>query len=289
MELRQLAYFTAVAEELSFVRAAERLHVVPPAVSQQISRLERQLGIQLLDRTSRRVALTTAGSRFLPEARNVLASAERSRRIAADLAGEQLLRLGTSQGMGPRLAQVLEQLDAGAPELQVELVSAPVQQRLALVRSGELDATFVRSIGRAPELEMLPMWKETLIVALPAAHSLAGHPELSLRQLRDLPLRLVPAEEDRGFHDFLVDACEAAGFVPTLGPRFTNAQDTLAAIGVGRPSWTALYGVATEGLTVSRVAFRRLRGVTAQTFLAVPPDPPTRRARQLLEACTNVN
>src|SRR5712672_3278690 len=120
VELRQLTYFVAVAEELSFGRAAERLHIVQPAVSQEIRRLERELGVPLFDRSSRHVRLTAAGERLLPEARAVLAAAGRVREVAAGADG--ILRVGTSQGLGERLDRALEELRTTAPGLQVRLV-----------------------------------------------------------------------------------------------------------------------------------------------------------------------
>ena len=100
MEIRQLAYFVTVADELSFGRAAERLHIVQPAVSQQIRRLERELGVPLFDRSSRHVRLTAAGERLLPEARAVLAAAGRVRQVAADAAAgaDGILRVAPARG-----------------------------------------------------------------------------------------------------------------------------------------------------------------------------------------------
>lgn len=288
MEIRQLLYFAAVADELSFARAAQRLHIVQPAVSQQVRRLERELGVQLFDRTSRRVRLTAAGERLLPQARSVLAAVDKTRQVAAELAADAagILRLGTSEGLGERLDDALSALARTAPTLQVRLVAAPARQRLAHVRSGLLDAAFVRNVSAADGVELLPLWREPLVVALPATHPLAAEPIVRLTALRDtaLPLRLVPREVNRPFHDLIIEACRAAGFEPNLGPAFTNVQDTLAEIGAGPPSWTVLYQRAAEQLPVRRIAFRRLAAPTAQTFLAVPPGVPTPTLRLLLDA-----
>ena len=118
------------------------------------------------------------GERLLPEARAVLAAAGRTRQIAASIAAgaDGLLRVGTSQGLGERLDQVLEELRRAAPSLEVRLVSAPVAERLARVRSGQLDVAFVRAVTTAPGVELLPIWHDPLTVALPAAHPLAAQP-----------------------------------------------------------------------------------------------------------------
>jgi DNA-binding transcriptional LysR family regulator len=290
MEIRQLAYFVTVAEELSFGRAAQRLHIVQPAVSQQVRRLERELRVQLFDRSSRHVRLTSAGERLLPEARAVLAAAGRTRQIAAGIAaGGGLLRVGTSQGLGERLDHVLEELRTAAPGLEVRLVSAPVTERLARVRTGELDAAFVRAVTTAPGVELLPVWPDPLTVALPADHPLAARPAVQLRQLSPIPLRLAARADNPPFHDLILSACADAGFQPLPGPPFTTPQDALAEIGTGPPTWTVLYTAAAELIPAHRVAFRPLAGLTAQTCLAVPPGPPGPALRGLLDACATAS
>lgn len=175
MELRQLSYFVTVAEELHFGRAAERLHIVQSAVSQQVRRLERELGCNLFDRSPRHVRLTGAGERLLPEAREVLAAAERARAAVRE---RTTLRLGTSAGLGEHLDRVLGAFAVIAPDTAVELVSAPTRDRLAQVADGRLDAAFVRAPQPAPGLRILPLWEDPLLVALPAAHPLATRDEM---------------------------------------------------------------------------------------------------------------
>ena len=289
MELRQLLYFVTVADELNFRRAAQRLNIVQPAVSQQIRRLERELDVPLFERTSRSVSLTAAGARLLIEARSVLAAVEHTREVAADLAGGGVVRLGTSQGLGERLALLLDELARRAPDLRVELVSVPSARRLALVRSGRLDAAVLRARPAVRDLELLELWREPLVAALPAGHPLAASPGLTLEQLRDLPLRLAARDDNPDFHDFLLAACAEAGFEPLLGPPFTTLQDTLADLAAGPPSWTALYAATADQLAVGRVVFRRLAGAAVPTLLAVPPSPPTPKLRALIDAFAAVD
>ncbi|MEV0589675.1 LysR family transcriptional regulator [Nonomuraea sp. NPDC050310] len=283
MEIRQLRYFVTVADEGGFARAAEHLQIVQPAVSQQIARLERELGVRLFDRSARRIRLTGAGERLLPEARALLASEDRIRLVAADIATghDGVLRLGSSQGLGERLDRVLQKLE---PRVQVRLSALPHDERLAAVRTGELDAAFVRAVHTAPGLELLPIWTDALVVALPAAHRLAGSAVIDLVDLAELPLRLAPRAHNRPLYDLVMAACRDAGFEPVAGPAFTNLQDTMAEIGAGPPSWTVLYQAAAELVPVRRVALRPLAGVTVPTSLAVPPGPPGPALRLLLDA-----
>nr|WP_202539036.1 LysR family transcriptional regulator [Streptomyces sp. SID8379] len=292
--MRQVKYFVAVAEELHFGRAAERLHIVQPTVSQQIRRLEREFGLELFDRTSRTVALTDAGRAFLPHARAVL-KAERAATEAMDgVRAEQqaTLRVGTSVGLGLRLDGVLTALSDRAPQLMVELVSGPTATRIQQVRDGELDATFVRGADRSPGLELLPLWRDVLVAALPAAHPLAERDTVALADLAELPLRIAPRDTNPHLVDAVADACRAAGFEPVLGPAFTTDQDTLAAIAAGRPSWTVYFAAQAAVQPAHRIAFRPFADPATvpglRTYLAVRPDPPSRRLAALLDACNEV-
>ncbi|MFF7352575.1 LysR substrate-binding domain-containing protein [Streptomyces filipinensis] len=283
MELRQLSYFVAVAEELHFGRAAERLHIVQSAVSQQIQRLERELGAELFDRSPRRVRLTGAGERLLPEARAVLAAAERARAAVAAPAG---LRLGTSTGLGAHLDRVLAAFAERAPEVPVELFSLPAGERFARVAAGRLDAAFVRSAEPPAGVRVVPLWPDPLVAALPAMHPLARRPEIDLADLAGLPLALTPRRNNPVLVDLVVGACHAAGFEPEPGPAGGTLHDTLATIGA-RPLWTVVYASHARVLATPRVAYVPFRapGLALATGLAVPAAAPSPHLEKLLLAC----
>ncbi|MGW3148155.1 LysR substrate-binding domain-containing protein [Streptomyces sp. NPDC001177] len=285
MELRQLTYFVAVAEELHFGRAAERLHIVQSAVSQQIQRLERELRAELFDRTPRRVRLTSAGERLLPEARAVLAAAEKARAAVAPPPG---LRIGTGTRPGRHLDRALAAFAERLPDVPVELVVLPAEERLGKVAGGQLDAAFVRAAEPPPGVRVLPLWADPLMAALPTAHPLAARAEIDLIELAGLPLALTPRRTNPALVDLVVDACRRAGFEPLPGPASGFLQDTLAAVGV-RPLWTVVYASHARVLHSSRVAFVPFRtpGLALFTGLAVPAADPTPYLDALVLACAD--
>ncbi|MEU8914398.1 LysR family transcriptional regulator [Streptomyces nigrescens] len=289
MELRQLRYFLTVAEELHFGRAAERLHIVQSAVSQQLRRLERELGTELFTRSTRVVRLTEAGNRLLPYAREMLALQARAREAVDELRAEQAatVRLGTSSGLGAWLDLVLTAYARHTGHAQLELVTGSIEERLAQVRAGDLDAALLRDERTDPGLEFLPLWQDVLMAALPAGHELAARETVELARLAELPLRLSPRSRNPALHDLVMRSCRAAGYAPVLGPEFTNDQDTLAAVGHGKPSWTVFYAPHAEQLPVPGVVFRPLSdpAPVMRTYLAVRNGPPRAALRALIEAC----
>ena len=292
MELRQLRYFATVAEELHFGRAAERLVIAQSVVSQQIRRLERELGVVLFDRSSRHVRLTEAGRVFLPEAQAVLDAQERAVASVARFAEHRsrVLRLGTSSGLGDRLTTVLDGLARRLPDTQVDLVSVPTRERLALVADGGLDAAFVRGDAELPDatsLRLMPVWRDALVVVLPKRNPAADAADLALADLAKLPLWLVERRTNRALVDLVVGACRDAGFEPALSRVYPGLQETLAAFGAGTPGWTVMYEAHASQLTARHVAFRRLSGLemSLPTLLVVRPEVPETVVAALAASC----
>ena len=290
MELRQLEYFVAVAEHLHFGRAAEALSIGQPAVSQQLARLERELGVSLLDRSSRRVRLTPAGSRFLPEARAVLAAVEQARLRATEAAPREpatTLRIGSSAGLGDRLGRVLAELEGMDPPVVAELVTAPTRARLERVAAGQLDAAFVRGVTSAAGVELIEMWQDRLLVLLPARHELADRDVVPLHELAELPLRIVGRRANPPLVDLVMGACAEAGFSPRLADHPEAVEDVLVAVASGPPSWSVLYEPHARMLNLDRVVFRPSDPpLGLMTALAVPEAATTTALAPLLRACS---
>ena len=295
MELRQLRYFATVAEELHFGRAADRLVIAQSVVSQQIRRLERELGVVLFARSSRHVRVTEAGRAFLPEAQAVLEAQERAVASVARFTEQRssVLRLGTSSGLGDRLTLVLDGLARRLPDTQVDLVSVPAHERLALVADGGLDAAFVRGGAELPEasssVRVLPVWRDELVVVLPEKSAAAKAAELELKDLAELPLWLVERRANRALVDLVVGACRDAGFEPAAGRVYPGLQETLAAFGAGIPGWTVMYEARAKQLMIGRVAFRRLStpDLSLPTLLALGPSTPDTTAAALVSSCAD--
>jgi DNA-binding transcriptional LysR family regulator len=199
VELRQLATFVAVAEEGSFTRAADRLHVVQSAVSAGVRNLEKELGVMLFDRSTHRVKLTDAGRALLPPARATLAAAQEARDAVAEARGglRGTVMLGTMQAQGMRaidLAAILAAFRAEHPAVEVEIRHVGGSTEMAHdVREGRLDLAFVALPGDGPSgLELLPLAREPIMLAVAATHPLADKADIDLAAVRhetlvDLP------------------------------------------------------------------------------------------------------
>ena len=256
MELRALRYFVTVAEERHFGRAAQRLHIVQPAVSQQIARLERELGVTLLDRSPRHVRLTAAGERVLDAAREAIAAADRVRMAAGASAGA--VRVGTAPGLTARLERGLARLRACSPDVEAELTELPVADRLDAVRTGRLDLALVRGPVAASDLTVLPAWTEGLYAVVSTRHPAAVRPVTTLADLATYPLRLPAPECDPPLRAAVVAALDDAGVTPATGRPAGSLPNTLVEVGAGPPTWALLPADLVDSAGVTGVHALRL-------------------------------
>ena len=222
MELHQLEYFVAVAEEASFTRAASRVHVAQPGVSAQVRRLESELGQQLLDRSGRSVRLTEVGSAVLPFARAALDAVANARLAVDDLAG--LVRGQVTVGMVsgcalPVLAELLAGFHDRHPGVAIALVEDNSDRLVERLRDGRLDLALTGWAEQTPaDIDSVVLVDEELVAVVAPGHPLAdagaGAGAITIRQLRDLPLVSLP--RGTGVRAALDAACAAAGFTPRI-------------------------------------------------------------------------
>ena len=196
MELRQLEYLVAVAEEANFTRAARRVHISQSGVSAQVRQLERELGAELFDRCGRTTTLTQAGQAALVHARAVLAAAAAMRQAVDDVTG--LLRGQLTVGMvtACTITQLFDALDAfhrAHPGVALTLVEDSSAELVERTRSGALDLALIGAAGAPPEgLAILPIVTERLVAAVPVSHPLADRARLTLAELSAFPLICMP-------------------------------------------------------------------------------------------------
>jgi DNA-binding transcriptional LysR family regulator len=219
MELRHLKYFVAVGEELHVSRAAERLHVTQPAVSEQIRKLEEDLGLELLDRTRRRISLTDAGAAFLGEARRVLEQAQIARlaaRAAHEGAMSRLVIGYVPAALPPLVPQAVQRLALGMPSLESRMQEGESLGLIQDVRAGRVDAAIVPLPAPTAGLRVTPLGEQGAVAALPMGHRHAVSRQLRLAQIVPKRIVVLPRDANRGFYDAVLAACRDAGLAPTL-------------------------------------------------------------------------
>jgi DNA-binding transcriptional LysR family regulator len=188
MELRQLRSFITLAEELHFGRAAAREHIVQSALSQQLQRLERELDVLLLDRTTHHVELTPAGSAFLIEARQILAHVERAAAAAQRAASAApSLRVGIVDASYDSMPQILHQVQQQYPELEIHQIEAGVPEQFRLLADGRLDIGIGRASLAPPEVASELFRLDPLGVLVPEEHRLAASPGVPVARLAAEP------------------------------------------------------------------------------------------------------
>jgi DNA-binding transcriptional LysR family regulator len=238
MELRQLRYFVAVAEEGHFGRAAQRLHMSQPPLSMQIKGLETELGIELLNRSTRRVWLTDAGRIFLEKARAILGAVKEAQDAArgAENGMQGRLHVGfissaTLNLLPPSLRLFRERFSGVELELK-ELTSA---QQVDALYADEIQVGLVRLPVRAPGIRFEPVLEERLVVALPSGHVLETRDRVSLEAIADLPLIFFTRQLIPGFHAQIVELFQRVGAFPRVAQHAVHLQTIvgLVASGIG--------------------------------------------------------
>jgi len=233
MELRQLEYFIAVAEEANFTRAAERVHISQSGVSAQIRQLERDLGATLIDRSGRAATVTTAGAAALEHARAALACVDAVRKAVDEVTGLIRGRLTVGMINGCTITPLFEALAAFHrihPGIEINLYEDNSDRLIEGVRTGATDLALIGASGAPPTgLEALPIIRERLVAAVPPEHPLARRRRVTLADISAFPIVCLP--QGTGIRAVFDQACEIAGQQPDIALR-ASAPATVADLAI---------------------------------------------------------
>jgi DNA-binding transcriptional LysR family regulator len=287
MDLRQLSYFVAVAEEGQFTRAAARASIAQPAVSAQISRLERELGETLFHRDRRAVTLTAAGEALLPHARAALAAAERAREEIVSLRGmlHGRLRIGVAGPVDHRFSGALGDFHRAHPAVEISVTQQHNEALLEALARADVDVGMI-GLGAQPlppRVRARVVATEPLVLAVRRGDPLSNRTTITLAQLRDEPM--ITLVRGSGLRTVLENACRDAGFVPRITAEAGDLASlvALAAEGLGV---AVLPSSAVEGaeLAVLKITRPRLRRRTAVAWNEASTSPAGRAFLALVSA-----
>lgn len=273
MDLRRLRYFVVLAETLHFGRAALRLNIAQPPLSHQIRVLEEELGARLFDRSNRHVELTAAGMALLPEARALLAQAEKASTIAARVERGELgeLRIGFTSAAA--LTQVIPRLILAYrrdwPGVRLSIRELTTQEQLTAMLERRLDFAFIRGIA-APDLPpafgAVRLFEDAFVVALPPQHPCAeAKGPLSVKSLVNEPFVMYPADSGTGAYEQVMSLCRHAGFAPQVVQEALSAATMVGLVAAGLG--VALVPESFQRIEASGVAFRALRDSQARSAM----------------------
>jgi DNA-binding transcriptional LysR family regulator len=238
VELRHLRYFVAVGEEEHFGRAAERLHVVQPALTRQIKQLEEEIGYALFERLKRGVRLTEAGKSFLEEARRLLSDLERgidrTRLVAQGKVGRLRVGFADSAPLSVELLAILHDFRASCPAVRLELFPSSSVETGEQLREQEVDVGFVYILPtHFPEMKTQRINIERIVLALPQAHALVKSKRLRLKDLKGEPFVWFPRAVAPLAYDRLLSACHAAGLTLNIVQEGNNPTTMLSLVAGG--------------------------------------------------------
>ena len=237
MELRQLQYFLAVAEELNFCRAARRVNISQPPLSMQIRNLEEELGVRLFSRTSRRVELTEAGKVFLEEVRRILENIQAAVQMAKDAAKGRIGRIAVgfvSPAMDAFLPESIRIFSRNNPGIVLTLNELSTNEQIESLYAGRIQVGFVRLYRHElNEIECEIVWNEPYVLALPKGHPLAVRRKIALSKLKGQPMIMYPRSIQPLLYDNIIKCCEAAGFKPEISQEARTKHTTTALVAAG--------------------------------------------------------
>jgi DNA-binding transcriptional LysR family regulator len=272
MELRHLKYFLAVAEELNFTRAAERLNISQPPLTQQIKALEAEMGVTLFDRSAYRIELTDAGRAFAAEAARILGEVRNAvqiaQRAASGAVGRVRVGFTESASFNPLVTSTFRSFRGAWPDVEISLEEHPSTELVAGLREGRLDVGFVRPPLRPEESVTFDLLEEEeLVVAIPNEHELAGRQHIQLAELATQTFILYPRAVRPGLADAIVSACEAAGFMPKVtqyAPQVSSTINLVAAsLGI------SIVPRSMQGMQPHLVSYIPLRDQTLHALLGI--------------------
>ncbi|MGE6226733.1 LysR family transcriptional regulator [Paenibacillus chitinolyticus] len=267
MDLKKLHYFIAVAEELHFNRAAKKLNMTQPPLSQQIQVLEEELGVKLFERTKRQVRLTPAGTVFLEESRSLVAQLEQSikkTRLAGQGKIGNLSIAFVDSAVGGTMVAVLKAFRERFPDVQLTLTEMTTAGQLQALHEAKIDVGFLRSADPSPHITSRLYTNESLLAALPVTHRLAKQSLLSVQSLADEPFILFPRDKGASFHDLILDFCLKHGFQPRIVQEAVQMYTIVNLVAAG-------IGISIVPSSVS--AFRR-EDVVFRSFSEIAPSVP---------------
>jgi DNA-binding transcriptional LysR family regulator len=286
IELRQLRCFVAVAEELHFGRAAERLHMAQPPLSQQIRRLERELEVRLFDRNNRSVALTSAGTALFAEAKPILESVAQAVTATVRASRGELGKLGIGFGFSATytvLPQMVSRFRKRFPEVQVDLYEMTIDQQLEAFARGDIQVGVIRPPLDNSSIATKTILVEPLVLAMPKDHPLSKAKSIRLEALADEVFVMAPHNRV-GFFDSIKALCRDAGFEPKVGQYATGLHTALGLVSVGMG--VAIVPKSLQRTPVRSVVYRPLADAPpAEMALAWRKADRTQITRAFVELC----
>ncbi|WP_059002118.1 LysR family transcriptional regulator [Leptolyngbya sp. NIES-2104] len=270
MELRHLRYFVAVAEELHFGHAAQRLQIAQPPLSQQIRQLEQELGVELLYRTKRTVRLTEAGQAFLQQARQILVQSEQAIEVAQRASRGEVGRLAigfVGSATCSLLPDVVRSFRRQFPDVRLLLHEMTTSEQLEALHDDRIQIGFLCPPINDAELSVETVLQESFVAVLPEVHPLATQTQLSLASLAEESFILSPRHLGSGFHDQIIRLCQQVGFMPQVTQEAIQMQTILSL--VAAELGVALVPASLQTLQRAGVVYKPLEGQTLDVELAM--------------------